>query len=306
MSDDKASAPNIPLDSELRKVLPLNDKLVVELVNGLDVARDHLRVQTTRSGFRARLVDGVTGSSGRRQRDVNARLVDGLEASFQWLQELSREVALSNFAIQRVNDRVTALTCNMAALAKYSGETRMLLLQFQDETRSRWDKLNQEVARIGLLQAASLQMELVLSDWAGGKYLVLAPAQRCYAVLEALRWGRFGEYVRQLQCYAEDELVRTVINRVSRQLADDVRVEIDGRCGMTDTWLASPGKGGEASDLLQALEYMADGLTIESAPFVVCTVRHPDELVDAVPRIACASRVASAIQREVFKEKDRV
>ena len=92
------------------------EKFVVDFANGIDVGRDHHRVQKERTGFFARLYDDLTGKAVRRQNEINASLLDGVEASLKWLTELTNSLANSNLAIAQVNDRVNALKLDVAVI----------------------------------------------------------------------------------------------------------------------------------------------------------------------------------------------
>ena len=72
------------------------EKFVVDFANGIDVGRDHHRVQKERTDFVARLYDDLTGKAVRRQNEINASLLDGVEASLKWLTELTNSLATSN------------------------------------------------------------------------------------------------------------------------------------------------------------------------------------------------------------------
>lgn len=129
----------------------LTEKFVVDFANGIDVARDHLRVQRARTDMFARMYDGFTGQGVRRQAEINASLSDGMDASLQWLGELTQSLAHSNWAIAQVNDRVTALTGNVAKLVHYSADTRKQLETLAHQLDQRMQGMAQEIARIDFI-----------------------------------------------------------------------------------------------------------------------------------------------------------
>ena len=85
MTDDRSEHPHpITRDSEVCEVIqPVIDKFVVDFANSIDVVRGHVAVQRERSGFFARLYDGITGQGAQRQADVNARLGDAVEGALK-------------------------------------------------------------------------------------------------------------------------------------------------------------------------------------------------------------------------------
>ena len=300
MSNDLAPiAPDSPLCQTL-SCLP--EKFVVDFANGIDVARDHLRVQRGRTSFFARMYDGFTGQGKQRPAAINASLTDGVDASLQWLCELSESLAHSNLAIAQVNDRVTALTGNVTTLAHYSADTRRQLEALASRLDVRIQRMAQEIARIDFIQKAQLNVDVTFSKWAVGRFAVLAPAARCHAALEELRWGALGDYCRnysgQHQCR---EFMQLVTHRATKQLAEDAAVSLQAPADMVAVWLTAPParKNNGGDDMQQALAYLADGMAIDAAPFVNSAIQQrPVSL--SVPLIARAERVAEAMVREIF------
>jgi hypothetical protein len=293
---------SIAPDSPLCKTLNcLPEKFVVDFANGIDVVRDHVRVQRGRTDFFSRLYDGFNGQGTRRQAAIHASLSDGLEASLQWLRELTESQAHSNWAIAQVNDRVTALTGDMAHLVHYSADTRRQLEELAHQLDMRMQGIAQEVARIDFIQKAQLSVDATFSKWAAGRFATLAPAARCYAALEELRWGAFGDYCRnysrQRQCR---EFMEMVTHRAMTQLAEDTAVSLESPVNTIEVWLtAPPARSGSRDEMQQALAYLADGMGVDAAPFVNSVVQQrPASL--SVPLIARAERVAEAMVQEVF------
>ncbi|WP_097405538.1 diguanylate cyclase regulator RdcB family protein, partial [Escherichia coli] len=107
-------------DNRVCQVLTcLPEKFVVDFANGIDVAQEHIRTTGERTFFR-RLKEGMTGEGAARQNAINASLAQGVEASLRWLTEMTTSLATTNYAITRVNDRVSSLVSDTARLAHYS------------------------------------------------------------------------------------------------------------------------------------------------------------------------------------------
>lgn len=304
------STANLPIspDEPICQTLTcLPEKFIVDFANGIDVVHDHLRVQRMRTGFAQRLWDGFTGTHTRRQNAMQASLVDGVEASLNWLCELSETVAHSNLAIAKVNDRVTNLTSHVTTLVGYSATTRRQLEHVASRLEARIQDINEEVARIDFIQKVQLNLDKVFSKWDAGHFAVLSPAARCYVALEELRWGALGDFCRAHASQRESfEFMDLAVNRATKQLAGDIGESVNTPA-RTDEWLRWPpmprfvrdGVG----DLPDAVAYLADGVTAEAAPFVVSAVRHPSPLPQALPLIANAHRVAKAMAEEVFAQE---
>lgn len=301
----------ITRDASVCKTLScLPEKWLVDFANGIDVARDHVRMQRTKTHFFARLSDGFTGKGAMRQADLNASLIDGVEGALRWLGELSESLAHSNLAITQVNDRVTILTRNVAELANYSVDTREQLQQLSQRLDVRINCLTQDLQRIDFVQKAQLNLDATFSKWGSGRLSALSPAARCYAALEELRWGAFGDYCRNYhesnprQC---EEFMQLVVDKSTEQLAEDVGVSLHTPIPTAQVWLSVPNQlsNDDAKDLWQAVDYLADGLSHDVAPFVQSAAQRQPVHLD-VPLVAHARRVAYAMAQEVFSVSQKV
>ncbi len=298
-----ANTTSITPDSPVCQILSsLPEKFVVDFANGIDVTRDHLRVQRERTSVFARLYDGFTGQGARRNAAIQASLADGVEASLKWLCELSESVAQSNWAITQVNDRVTALTGNVAQLAHYSADTRLQLQELAHRLDARMQGMAQEIARIDFIQKAQLNMDATFDKWAAGRFVALSPAARCYASLEELRWGALGDYCRNYPGQRQSrDFMQMVVDRATKQLATDAGIGLQTSAEMATVWLTAPPvrPGNAGDDLQQALSYLADRMDTDTAPFVnSATQQRPVNLT--VPLIAQARRIAGTMTQEVF------
>lgn len=289
----------ISTNSEICQVLTcLPEKFVVDFANGIDVARDHLRGQNNRGDFFARCYDGFTGQSARRQAQINASLIDGVEASLNWLTDLSGSLAHSNLAIAQVNDRVSALKLDMAKIANYSADTRQQLNILAERLGERCHVTEQEIARIDFIQRAQLNLDQVFNKWKAGRYRSFSLSGRCYAALEELRWGDFGDFCRsQLEAQSQ-KFIDDLKNRAIAQLAHDAASAASARLD-TRQWLARP-SGRILPDADEALAYMGNWFDQENHPFVFSTSQSPAQLPLEVPRLSSAERVTEALVSEVF------
>ena len=288
-------------DSVLLKTLTcIPEKFIVDFANGIDVTRDHLRVQRERDSFFSRCLDGFTGKSAKRQAEINASLTDAVEGSLLWLTDLSRDLAQSNYAITRVNDRVTELTSQVNFLAQYSEKTRRRLDDLAQELDERILRLDEEVARIDFNQKVIMHLDQVFHKWTAGRFGILSPAGRCYAAIEELRWGAFGDYCRSQSGSERDNFMQQAVDRAIAQLARDAEITISTRLSVYDNWLQLPSNTDKDSDWHHALTYLADNFDNDTAPLITTVTQNLPERLRAVPILANASRIAETIMEEVF------
>lgn len=296
MSELQQISPEI----EICKVLPcLPEKFIVDFANGIDVVNDHLRVQRARNGFSARLYDGFTGQSQRRQAEINASLVDSVEASLQWLTELSRSIARSNLAMTHVKNRVAMLQTALIDLTHYSADTRQQIERLSFELNERCTQLERDIKRIELVQRANIEIDFVFSKWEAGKFASFSLAGRCYAVLEELRWGAFGDLYRNGSIGERATHLEILSNRAISQLMRDIDEASTKRLN-TIQWLSQPRGRDLLPDAQEALAYLGDWSCAVQSPFVhaICNCGH--ELPLLMPRICSSERLVEGLVSDVF------
>ena len=287
----------------------LTQKFIVDFANGIDVARDHIRVQRAREGLFARMYDGFTGQAGRRQSEVNARLTDGVEGALRWLTELSQSVTLTNQTLVRVQGRVTELQRNVGHLAQVTVELRERLQMLESRLSEATLRLQQEVARISLEQRAERQMNQVFDKWAAGRLDALPLLPRLSVCLEELYWGDFGALVEPCQdVVLARSLVQQVADRAIRQLREDLRRQSDAEVPErlpTLSWLqrrSTPTADLSEADGLEATGYLGDWALPERQPFTYVVTQRPQDWPLTMPRRLDASRAAQALVVERFPE----
>lgn len=281
-------------------ILPmLADKFVVDFVNGIHVTNDHIRVQKQRTGFVSRFADGLTGSGAARQTEMNANFANGVESSLKWLGELSESLAQSNYVIVCVNNRLNTLKHDVAKIAHYSADTRQLLNALSVQVAERCGRLEHEVARIGMVQSVQLHLEHVFSKWGAGKYQHFSVANRCYAALEELHWGAFGDFYRS-NVSADDKkrFLEIAKNKAIDQLTKDVNATCTTRLEAHD-WLAMP-TSPNAATFMDALTYLGDAANDVKQPFIYSATQQPKQLPLRMPRLCSADRLGEAMLHEVF------
>lgn len=290
-------------DSEVCQILTsIPEKFIVDFANGIDVGRDHLRVQKERTGLGARFYDGLTGKSARRQNEINASLLDGVEASLKWLTELTNSLATSNLAITKVNDRVNELKLDTAKIANYSVDTRQQLESLAINLDQRCNSIEQEIARIDFVQRVQFNLDQVFHKWQAGRYASFSLSGRCYAAIEELRWGAFGDYCRTNSGKMRNDFINDLANRAIAQLANDAQCKATSRLD-TLNWLEYPKGRDVLPDAPEALAYMGDWFKEEETPFAYTISQTPNQLHLNVPRLCSAERITETLVSEIFGEK---
>lgn len=299
MSEANAITPG----AEVCQVLSsLPEKFVVDFANGIDVARERQRHMATRTGFLARMYDGFTGQGARHQAEINASLTDGVEGALIWLKDLTESQARSNHAIAQVQARVSAFKLDMARLVDYSIETRRTLNLLSERLDERCDALARDVARIDHLQKARVHLDGVFSKWGAGRFNGLSLSGRCYAALEELRWGDFGDYCRMTRGQERQQQLERLANMAIIQMKRDASLAQGERIATQERWLARPPANLFWVDGEAAVRYLGDWSDPQATPFSYSVSQVPDELPLHVPRLGSAQRMTEGMISEVFLE----
>lgn len=295
---------NKPINADLYQTLgSFSQKFIVDLSSGINVSKDHISFQKNRGQFFQRLFDGFTGDAHRRQNQINQNFAGTLDGFLELLQHLNHEVAQSGLALEKLNDEVTQLSNDFSELAEYSMETRQMLESLSSDLDSRLIIMQHEINEIGFRQKAHIAITQVFDKWKAGRIRGLSLAGCCYAAMEELRWGAFGDYYRNPNNTDREAFLSQIIDKATVLLAEDAQVNSTSRLSTYDTWLSPPKSTAHQADWQQALGYLADGFDQEAAPFIISTTQALAFRLDEVPVIANASRIAEAITLEVFEDK---
>lgn len=298
--------------SEICKVLPVAyEKCFVDLfdktyVNQIDVVRAHNDTKRERQGFFARFYDGITGKGARRDVEINSRLIDLVEGAFDSIEGLVERQALSCRAIAKIRERFVSLTDNVDVLARLSEETHHRLADLTNSVQMRFEENRKWVERTDAYLDAKLQLDHVFEKWGAGDYHGFSLAGRCYAALENLRWGKFGEYCRRY--HREDRcrvLVEILKDRAAVQMREDASLPSGEERILTEKW-TRPISGEPLAGAQDALAYL--GSDHYGCPFVAEVSQawdgdvylKRDPLRDRVPLMSSAERMADGLVRELF------
>ena len=296
MTDDRSEHPHpITRDSEVCEVIePVIDKFVVDFANSIDVVRGHVAVQRERGGFGARLYDGITGQGAQRQADINARLGDAVEGAFEWLTDLTRDLAHTNrvvaqhsLALARLNEAVT----RMASLVA----TRQELADLRWELKHELERLGAWVAKVEAKTDAKAHMDLVFSKWKANQYQRLPILARCYVAFEELRWGAFG-YFCEAHPGDRNVLLATLQNEAMSQMRIDAGLDTPQDRVDTEVWISEIKK--QWPDGAGALAYLGEDHDLGANPLVALVTR--DRRGNKVPGRSNACRLARMLAKEMF------
>lgn len=290
--------------SEISQIMPcIADKFVIEIANSIQVSQDHVRVQSSKLGKVARLVDGFTGTGAKRQQQINQNLTTGLNAAFEWLNTLTQELTLGFSAIQVANQKIIEVQDAVTDLAEFGIETRYLLEELSVNLNDRCDNLDQRLSLVEAENKAERQITLLFKQWATHDFDQLSPLLRLYTVLERLYWGDFGDYYRQY--YSDHKAKKSIQDLKQRIRLEAIQyLQADTSTGKNDflhplQW-AKQKEREFSCDLKETYAYMGDWTDADKMPFNYFASQQPEQLSLYLPRILTAEKLASYSLNEMF------
>ena len=153
---------------DLQQQVPIvSDKVLVDLVNGIQVNDDLIRFRQNRS-FIGRLFDGVTGSDRDRQILIERNLNVGMKSLHQWVLALADNLRISNIALEITQAKLletrNALRNHRQEIDILKQITEHLQIQLNDHEQ-RIHNLEQRVYRIETIQ----KIDGIINAWKSGR-----------------------------------------------------------------------------------------------------------------------------------------
>ncbi|MDQ8936250.1 diguanylate cyclase regulator RdcB family protein [Acinetobacter rudis] len=291
------------MQSEISKIMPcIADKFVIEIANSIQVSQDHVRVQSSRLGKVARLVDSFTGAGQQRQQQINQNMTMGLNATCDWLNALTSELALGFSAIQVANQKIIEVQDAVTDLAEFSMETRDLLSQLSANLHLRCDELDQRLSLVEAENKAERQITLLFKQWETHGFEQLSPLLRLYTVLERLYWGDFGDYYKYYhQDITAQKTIRDLTERICLEATQ--RLLADKQSNKNDffhplQWAEQPEV--LSLDLKESYAFMGDWAIADKMPINHFASQQPDQLSLHLPRVLTAEGLARCSLNEMF------
>lgn len=281
------------------------EKALIDMVNCLDVADDHLRVSSpTKNGFFSRVFGLYSGETQRHQHAISQNQQDSLRRMMDVTNELCREVAFSHATLAKVNDRLFQLERSLGLAADVIAEQRTALRDFSGHIRRELHRVDDALARLDMHAAAKDQMDQVFSLWSAGQWDGYALASRCYIALNELNCGVFGEYCRGFGGERSKDLRELAITKTAERLRHDAGVTLDAPVSL-DRWLVPLSAKTQRSDA-EAIAWLGDQSRLSgSAPILYLSTQwqvlpSKPELPLTIPRIPSARRLAGMMDSAFF------
>ena len=165
----------------------IGEKLILDLVNGVVVAKDlNESFKSKEKGF-SRIWDTVSGSSKKRQNLINENLIEGLKASSQWLQDHDRHLSRIDIRMKDVADELYNTQNEVVRKFKEVDSRIEILEKFQKNSMQRFNKVEHKLTKIEAQQSVDREVEKIYN-------LALPLEIEIFTVLDNLASGEAGLY----------------------------------------------------------------------------------------------------------------
>jgi len=165
----------------------LEQKEIVDLVNGIEVVGEIVNFKKTRVGFLRSAAALLSGREGRERDAIEEGLIEGQMTLVHWLHYVQSSQIATDLAVETVTRKLIA--------------TRQQLTHMSAEVKSRLDAMENSIERereriSDLVNGVTAQvvMQRIFKEVEGS---TLPPLVVAFAVADRLCWSEFGTFVRQ-------------------------------------------------------------------------------------------------------------
>ncbi|MFW2177913.1 MULTISPECIES: diguanylate cyclase regulator RdcB family protein [unclassified Moraxella] len=279
----------------------LKDKMVIDFVNGLDVAnRLNQHQKEVSQSFFKRNFHILNGKTQMAQENINDHVIAGLEACQGYFQEISQHQQAHANAIMTLNTALSQTQNNVAEIAHFVADLQEQVQEINHQLSSRIDRLEWS-------DRADRQLQNVLSAWEAEQYVELSPMGQCFLVLDTLKWGDFGLFLQQLNPTEREQELNTLKNKIitiqksllHKNATDDF---------LKKQWLEPTAHRASTQDMQYALQYQGDWSwkNPKHSPMVFTATQLPmltenvEEYDDLVIEMIDINRVSQRMMQNIF------
>ena len=226
----------------------LNEKLIVDFINGITVSKDLQSEIKKRSSHKNRFFDAISGKSHLRQAHLNDHILTGLSACEGWLNLVSNNLNEHSVAISQISHSLSKTQAHLTHMVGVVIDVRNQvhnLLKFTDN-------LMQDVQVLKTTDAAKTHLDIVFSSWEAGDLGNYSIISKSYIALDNLYWGSFSKVI---DFPNKSDYLKLLRNKLVIQLKKEFGASSDDQLYLRSDWILNEQKNQNTSELL---EYIGD------------------------------------------------
>ncbi|EPR9728551.1 diguanylate cyclase regulator RdcB family protein [Escherichia coli] len=183
----------------------------------------------------------------------------------------------------------------------HAGTREVRRFRLADQVHHKLNHLEEKLHRVDQVQRAQLHLEQIFSWWSAGRYASFSPAGRCYVALEELRWGAFGDVIRQGETGQVNQLLDILRHKALTQMAQESGGSATVRLNTLD-WLGGQGREQADNEWHDAINWLGDWCSEEQHPVIWSTTQAAEHLPVRMPRLCSAERLSESMVDEIFQK----
>ncbi len=233
---------NSNLSSSVNEQHPhLSDKMVVDLINGIEVSRDYVKISLSRQSTMKRVLDSISSKGKKRQDAINTNMIEGLSAASYWLQKHESDFIHVNSSLEKLSSKLLETRQGVMSLNRsLNSKTEELtysLKELEETVINKNNQLKDYIYSIDLRENARCQLNSEMDRWQAGEFEHLPVELRVFTVIDNLRHGSVALFLQKKATPNEIKyLLRNTKNKLRIRIADDLGFKPSNTDAFENIW----------------------------------------------------------------------
>ena len=274
-----------------------NEKFIVDFALEIGAVRQSWHSQQSKSFYENRR-ERLIAQYHDVQRGLNLVFTPHSITAMFWLAEFITVLEPGYLAAKLVSERLVQLEQSVSQVGYDNVDEYLQREKLYTQLAARMEQIASRLQTVDLLEYGRVHYEQVLNRWNAGSYFSFSPVGRCYAALQELYWGKFGEAIMFCDSAQKKSLIDEVRTRVIDKLAHEVNASPNTR-HYYHQWFTAP----FSSAVLESKEILAwlgDTSHADLQPVSYSVTQTWRGIVLGMPRICSAVRLGGALVEEIF------
>jgi len=191
----------------------ISDKLILDVINGVkNVAKDLNNTSKAKEKGLGRVWDNISGDTKKRQNQINENLIQGLNATTEWLKDHNRHIS-------RIDERISIIANEIEhtqdEIYKFYGDYKVLKEAFNERNIY----VQEQIHNIDIRDRAYNQINREISKFKANEYEKFDLPIQIYVLLDNLKSGYGGIYYdNESNPQEKNEFYRYISNEIKNSL----------------------------------------------------------------------------------------